>query len=265
VLGDSFTYGLGVGDDQTYCARLAAELPGLEVINAGVNGYGTAQQLILLREDGLRFAPDIVVVGFFVNDLDDNVVGATRERFVVEDGALRERPAVEAVVTRAPANRSDRRSWLRSSYAYRFLSDRGKQLRAAHASADGPADVLTGERRESAWQLALALLREIHRTAREGGAELVLLAIPQRVQVQPDDRPPGDDGAGHDVLARLRPFAEAEGIPLVDPLPALRAAYATSGQPLYYREDRHMRPEGHAIVARALAEALRERVGSGGP
>ena len=258
VLGDSFTYGLGVEDDETYCARLQAEVPALEVVNAGVNGYGTGQQLLLLREDGLLFEPDIVIVGFFSNDLSDNVVGPTRASFVLEDGALRELSSPEAVLASAPANRSDRRGWLRSSYAYRFLSDRGKQLRAARAKADAPAGALTGERRESAWQLALALLREIHRTAREGGARMVLLVIPEQVQVQHDGRWPGYDENDHDVLDRLHPFAEAENIPLVDPLPALHQAYAVSAEPLYYREDRHMRPEGHAIVARVLADALRE-------
>jgi lysophospholipase L1-like esterase len=262
VLGDSFSYGVGVEDDQTYCARLAALAPGLEVINAGVNGYGTGQQLLALREEGPALQPAIVVVGFFWNDLEDNAAGPTRASLVLVDGVLRELPAPDVSGSKAPMNRPPRRAWLRHSYAYRFLSDRLKLLReghgAAHDGEPGRADALTGDEREAAWQLTFALLREFPRTARAGGARLVLLVIPDQVQVQTEVRFRGFDETDWGVLDRLRPFAEQEGIPLVDPLPALQAELAARRAPLYYREDRHLRPEGHAVVARALYLALRE-------
>src|SRR5262245_41457465 len=50
VLGDSFAYGIGVEDDETFSARLQALEPRLDVLNSGVNGYGTGQELLLLRE-----------------------------------------------------------------------------------------------------------------------------------------------------------------------------------------------------------------------
>ena len=46
---------------------------GVEVLNLGVGGYGTAQQLLTLEEDGLRYRPDLVVLGFFLgNDVQNN-------------------------------------------------------------------------------------------------------------------------------------------------------------------------------------------------
>lgn len=259
VLGDSFTYGLGVQDEETFCARLAAGLPGLEVVNAGVNGYGTGQQLLALREEGLAFAPDVVIVGFFANDLADNVSGPTRERFVLEDGELRERAAADASGAKAPTNRPERRRWLRHSFVYRFLSDRMKDRGAAARAAEAAqAAVLSGAPREQAWQLAFALLREIHRTAREHGARMLLLAIPDRAQVEPGALVAGAAGVDRDVQERLRAFAEAEGLPLVDPLPALQAAREALGVQTYYPVDGHLRPEGHVVVARAVSAALAE-------
>ena len=75
VLGDSFTYGLGVDDDRTFChllqEALAPDLP-TRVVNAGNPGKGTdyALRFFLLRQATLR--PDLVLFGFFKNDFGDN-------------------------------------------------------------------------------------------------------------------------------------------------------------------------------------------------
>ena len=53
MLGDSFTFGEDVGDDETYSHHLEQLLPGTEVINLGVHGYGHDQMLIYLREEGI--------------------------------------------------------------------------------------------------------------------------------------------------------------------------------------------------------------------
>jgi hypothetical protein len=46
------------------------------------------------------------------------------------------------------------------------------------------------------------------------------------------------------------------GIPLIDPLPELRAAVKPGGERLYYPKDRHLTRPGHEIVARVLAREL---------
>src|ERR1700682_1130235 len=50
IFGDSVTYGWSINDDQTYPWLLQQRLPECELINFGVNGYGTLQNLIQLRE-----------------------------------------------------------------------------------------------------------------------------------------------------------------------------------------------------------------------
>jgi hypothetical protein len=80
VLGDSFTEALQVDFDKNYPALLETELNQLtsydkkiEVLNFGVSGQGTAQQLILLQSMAIEFDPDIVVLGFFPgNDIANN-------------------------------------------------------------------------------------------------------------------------------------------------------------------------------------------------
>src|SRR5882762_6703579 len=78
VLGDSVTFGHGSVYAHTYPylleQRLKAWRPDVDwqVWNAAVPGYNTSQELAQLLEVGDRFKPDLVVVGFFLNDLIDN-------------------------------------------------------------------------------------------------------------------------------------------------------------------------------------------------
>ena len=78
VLGDSVTFGHGSLDETTYPflleQRLKAWRPDVnwEVWNLGVPGYNTRQELAYLEAVGQRYAPDLVVVGFYPNDYPNN-------------------------------------------------------------------------------------------------------------------------------------------------------------------------------------------------
>src|SRR5271157_3292138 len=68
VLGDSFTFGTDVSDDETYSHYLESDLPNTEVLNLGVQGYGQDQMLLYLKEEGVKYHPDIVILGFAFMD-----------------------------------------------------------------------------------------------------------------------------------------------------------------------------------------------------
>lgn len=77
VVGDSFTFGHGVEDYQTYPARLENFLresnSKIEVINAGyASGFSPDSYYLYLQEEGFKLMPDLVIMGFFVwNDIAD--------------------------------------------------------------------------------------------------------------------------------------------------------------------------------------------------
>lgn len=79
VLGDSFTFGLCVNDADTYCNLLQRKLDSFygpdraEVVNFGVPGIGTAQEFLLYNNEGIKYDPDIVIIQFYSNDLEDSV------------------------------------------------------------------------------------------------------------------------------------------------------------------------------------------------
>ncbi len=75
VLGDSFTEAMQVPLEQSFPARLASCLAGrtpqkIEVINAGVSGYGAGEALLFFNHRGVKFQPDLVLVAIFIgNDI----------------------------------------------------------------------------------------------------------------------------------------------------------------------------------------------------
>ncbi|MEM3127233.1 MAG: SGNH/GDSL hydrolase family protein [Candidatus Woesearchaeota archaeon] len=83
VLGDSFTFGVGIENfSDTFPkkseAKFAANNISVEVYNLGIQGYSTFDQLETLRSKGMKYDPDLVVVGFFLNDFEGE---ESREEF----------------------------------------------------------------------------------------------------------------------------------------------------------------------------------------
>ncbi|HYC00986.1 MAG TPA: SGNH/GDSL hydrolase family protein [Candidatus Limnocylindrales bacterium] len=82
ALGDSITFGEGVPYGARFTDIPEDELDGLEIINASVPGWGLDSELVYLAREGLRYAPDWVVI--FIN-----FVGLTRELpGLVRDGRV---------------------------------------------------------------------------------------------------------------------------------------------------------------------------------
>lgn len=88
-LGDSQTQGFEVRQEYTFSSIMQRYLEkhgiNAEVINAGVSGFGTAEELVFLENEGIKYQPDIVVLGFYANDLDDNIKAGI---FTLRDGRL---------------------------------------------------------------------------------------------------------------------------------------------------------------------------------
>ena len=77
VIGDSFTFGARVNQEDTYPKQLEKALNSLnircQVINCGVIGHNMWQHYEVLKRKVLPFHPDLVILGLFVDDLSGSV------------------------------------------------------------------------------------------------------------------------------------------------------------------------------------------------
>lgn len=271
LLGDSIAASLQVDQPRTFYSIAERRLRegaradrSIELINAGIDGFGTGQELLLLQELGLRFDPDLVLLQMFIsNDLVDNYAGAGdsnhylatrcgRPYFARRDGGLelRRRPQP----ARSPRT-LDR--WLRHSQLYASLvpmpvDDTGgaPALRIADVFSDDPPPALA-----EAWALTKALIRSVRDEARRRDIALVVLVAPSKQAVgqpEPGVRPVDQPEGGYAMLSR---FLQEEGIPHIDPLPALQAQFQ-AGTPPYFEVDSHWNEEGHATVGAVMYDWL---------
>jgi len=75
VLGDSFTEGWGVDEEETFSRILERKLnkdtPKFEVINGGIVGYSPLIEYLFLKKEGLKFKPDLIILNFNNTDFEE--------------------------------------------------------------------------------------------------------------------------------------------------------------------------------------------------
>lgn len=98
VFGDSYAAGQFVSNDQRFSELLERRVPNLEVINFGLEGTGTDQQLLLYEKMTSEFEHDLVVVLPFLQNIRRNMVEAriARDPKSLEE-VLRPKPRFELV------------------------------------------------------------------------------------------------------------------------------------------------------------------------
>lgn len=78
LLGDSLTFGWGVKEEESIGPQLERALATTdprqpwEVINSGVGNYNTRLEVHFLEQQGLRYAPDVVVLNYYINDAEED-------------------------------------------------------------------------------------------------------------------------------------------------------------------------------------------------
>jgi lysophospholipase L1-like esterase len=223
-LGDSFTLGFGVPADRIFTAliqrRLADAPTPVEVVNAGVGNYNSQMELAWLEKFAARVQPDVVVLMFYLNDVEPTPrVGGfdyplARHSYLYALLADRYRKLMTRIGR-------DRYSW--RAY-YRRLYD-----------SDNPG--LASNRRA---------LRDLAGWCRQRGIPLLAVNIPDIRQLQPYPFP--------EATRYLEQACSEDSVPFVDLLPALQthdpAALWVSP------EDTHTNALANEIIADTVSGAL---------
>ena len=281
-IGDSFTFGMGVNAAQAFPQLLdGLTVAGdrVESINAGVFGYGTDNEAAWLHTYGWPLQPRLVVIGFFVgNDVKDTMLGMdkttvdTAGRLIATDKSKQAMQGADGSDPDTATSGGGIKGWLENnSHAYLFLRGFWTGLRPVKPRAptvfDAASFFLTQEPPaiSTGWSQTLGVLDSIRADVQAHNARLIVVAIPTREQVQdPSWREMQTQfGLSDTQLQRdlpqqkLAAWATHTGTPLVDLLPAFRAA--GQNQALYFRTDRHWTAAGHTLAADQIKAYLTQQ------
>lgn len=277
VLGDSFMDALQVDYEDTFAHRLEQELRRLnvsaEVINLGMRGFQTQQELLTLERYGSQFQPDLVLLAFFVNDVLDNRANASELSLEFLRSRQYETPVEGEFFRRLPdfaqvfARLAQRvfpntyvlvQKWLWSQWGDKsdYYPDPYNNLRA-----DSPPSLREG------WNRTEQYLRQARDQAAARDAKFFLFYIPLREAVYPDlwrqelsRYPPLRNlTVDFDSMPRaLSSIVAEEDIPFLDLGPGFREYANRTGQYTYFTGalEAHWNAAGHRVAAALVAEAL---------
>lgn len=230
ALGDSFTFGEGVTDAETWPAQLQGLLPGIEVANLGAPAYAHDQMLYALQDQGVAVEPDVVILGFYLYDKwrdELTFYCGEKPRFSRLHGDWR----VENQPIPKPWEVYDAHRRLPLVYAVpRVLIETFLQAPLTDKSGD---------------ERATEIIRQIRALTESKGARFVLVNLPEG----PSERP-SSSGFFHGFCAQTGTecvdtaplFGEVGG---TDDVAALRAKFQLPN-------DIHYSPEGYGVVGEAL-------------
>lgn len=280
IVGDSFVFGVGVEDTETFTALLPESLAEegfvAEGLNAGIPAFGVPDAESWFRRHGADLDPDVVVLAIFLgNDLVD--ASPDREEILLVDGLL------------VPSQSADGlRAWLHR-HSHLFVAVKGlleqpgfQPLRAKLGLREpwrtrtlreelGVYKQSAGQDMKPAIDATDEALGRLVDLSEELGFELFAMLIPSEIQLDPDRWLSSLTGLGlaptdYDPSTPTRIFEDLlarHEIPTLDLAPQFSAGLG-QGEKLYFRLDRHWTTAGHSLAADELARFLAPHLESAG-
>jgi hypothetical protein len=258
VLGDSQTQGFEVRQSATFAKvlenRLRAKGVDAQVLNTGISGFGTAEELMYLEHDGMKYHPDAVVLAFFGNDFDDSVKSGLYE---IADGKLVVRntsytPGVKAIAimnAMPGAFWLSQRSYLFSLLINTFWETAKETLRVvARKNLTTEYAVRVSAVNDYERELVVALLQQMKAVAHAANIPFIVLEIPSIAEHTdrtawspsvPDDLVPA-------IIANCDVYVPA----------SLYLVGAEKGNVHVPHGQRHISEETHARIAEVLDRVL---------
>lgn len=285
VLGDSYTYGIYVDDNETFCALLENSFKNenndIEVVNAGfADGWSPAEHYCWLVNRGLDFNPDIIIYGFFIGN-DINVEGlvwdsmdaqglpnkiSNPDIYVDENGIIRskikdEKTVGYSLIYRIPV--------LRESHLFILLTGRLEKIISNFRHKDNLGwgvdpfpfilKSMSDEKMLKQEGNFKKLVKGMSLVAQEHGARYLLLMIPVNFQVDTNllGKVMGSNkfDIKRNYFEELKPWLENNNIEYLD---LLKAMETQKGKYYPKNGEVHFNPEGHKFTAKELKLKLDE-------
>jgi len=271
VFGDSFTFGEGVQNNETYTAVLERRFKAdavlqkhdrnIEVINFGIGKTGTSHQYAFYLKEGFKYNLDIVVLGFLGgNDFGDNESGV----YILKDGKLVHDPAayssvrnIQKIVYKIPF--------------YKWLASNSHLVNLARIVATRVDDRVRGKSYENnieneigvsqdslnskALDLTEMLVSEFRSQVESNGSRFIFMNLPAKNQklmrnYEEKEMVPEYVSQTDELLWYIekQDVEILDLVPVFSPLPKIE---------YYFEHDGHMNREGHVKIADELFEYIR--------
>jgi len=277
VLGDSIVLSVQVQAAETFCAQLQQRLnarqtpggPAYRVINAGVQGYGPVEALSFYEHVASRFEADVVLIAIYVGN--DAMEAHDSGDAVLPRSAPERAAASTAPATTKPSpwplwlRRLVRRSMVLQTVRLRTLTllERYSRVHPIDRALTIYLPVLPPDM-ERGLAVTRECVRRIAVVAAGRGARTGVVLVPARFQVDDENYESleaivaeGGQKLVRDAATdRFASVLGGLGLPMVDTLPALRAAAGESR--VFMRSTAHFTKHGHEVMADALAGFLRD-------
>lgn len=229
TLGDSYTFGECVHDNETFSAHLEEMLDNSEVLNMGMFCYGIDQMLLRLKEDALKYDPDIILVGIFHNDINRAKYSfncAPKPKFGLVDDEL--------VLTNTPLN-PDKIELMSIHYLKEIIN------------------VIFDKRINIENEKVVdKIIEDMIETSEKNNASIIFVTMPSYYDVQKGKTFP------HPVVVRN---LERYDVPLLDPAKRMKGFLEDKENKSYYFDcDKHYQKEMHNLVAEEIAEYLKQNL-----
>lgn len=169
VLGDSVIWGPEINDDETFVSFLQKRLPGYQVVNAGVSGYGIDQYYLKLKNIVDKINPKVIIVAIcsgndFEDTQSDERYGKSKPLFVFRGGELVE---TNVPVSRFSCSNVYSKSWLLSSYPLNRL----KKIFCRETVLD----------QDATKAVIKDLLKKISALAKQNGSKITFMISPSKL------------------------------------------------------------------------------------
>jgi hypothetical protein len=278
LMGDSFIESRQVELPKTFGKQLEQLLNQegkgkFEVVMAGVSGWSPLSEYMYLRNEGLKWNPDLVIVAFFLNDVTED--HGYRKYFKFDKEGL-------PISCHFPEDKSKHLKFSRALQLLQQVRRNHQMQREAPMQAvpqrtwpetgtlaSNPY-VMFNEKYapedERLWADTFRYLLGIKKLTRTSGWPPVIVYLPPGSQVASDEWVAGKTALGFapDSLIRstkpeqvLRNFARRNGMGFVDTLPALQAYKAQHPDlKLYTGFDAHFLEEGNSLIAKTVHDYL---------
>lgn len=257
-LGDSMVFGYGVNQEESLSRYLCVDLQDIlkrkiEVINGGIPGYDIDRYPLVLKDIGLKYQPDILILFFTViNDFGEI---QRKGQGLIIDNRISDKFNLRAIIGK----------WkvylYKHSHLYAWI--KGRLDRASSLSlflikmgVRNAGDIYLREYSNSMQakvERAKLAFEEIKEIAKQNNFDLLVVSIPDRIQLVNNlrlNQKYWDIDKPNKVLNQL---TQDLSLKYFDLLPLFRA---NNGERFYYKIDGHLNKEGHCQLAVLVANYL---------